>query len=75
MRGDGDTPMGGKEGEDDKYVSRDKENMRLMEKIFKNQRRIIKEVTGKAPENVRRYGLYIRKCNVFMIWGSEYPTM
>ena len=50
MRGDGDTPMGGKEGEDDKYVSRDKENMRLMEKIFKNQRRIIKEVTGKAPE-------------------------
>lgn len=50
MRGDGDTPMGGKEGEDDKYVPRDKENMRLMEKIFRNQRRIIKEVTGKAPE-------------------------
>lgn len=50
MRGDGDAPMGGKEGEDDKYVSRDRENMRLMEKIFKNQRRIIKEVTGKAPE-------------------------
>lgn len=50
MRGDGDTPMGGKEGEDDKYVPRDEENMRLMEKIFRNQRRIIKEVTGKAPE-------------------------
>lgn len=50
MRGDGDAPMGGKEGEDDKYVSRDRENMRLMEKIFKNQRCIIKEVTGKAPE-------------------------
>lgn len=33
MRGDGDTPMGGKEGEDDKYVSRDKENMRLMERF------------------------------------------
>lgn len=50
MRGDGDAPMGGKEGEDHKYVSRDQENMRLMEKIFKKQRRIIKEVTGKAPE-------------------------
>lgn len=50
MRGDGDTAMGGKEGEDDKYVVRDKENMRLLEKIFKNQRQIIKEVTGKAPQ-------------------------
>ncbi|MBD9341085.1 MAG: glycosyhydrolase, partial [Phocaeicola dorei] len=50
MRGDGDTPMGGKEGEDDKYVPRDEENMCLMEKIFRNQRRIIKEVTGKVPE-------------------------
>lgn len=50
MRGDGDTPMGGKEGEDDKYVPRDEENMRLMEKIFRNQRRIIKDVTGKVPE-------------------------
>lgn len=50
MRGDGDTAMGGKEGEDDKYVARDKENMRLLEKIFKNQRQIIKEVTGKAPQ-------------------------
>lgn len=50
MRGDGDTAMGGKEGEDDKYVAQDKENMRLLEKIFKNQRQIIKEVTGKAPQ-------------------------
>lgn len=50
MRGDGDAPMGGEEGQDDKYVPRDKENMRLMEKIFKNQRKIIKEVTGKAPQ-------------------------
>lgn len=50
MRGDGDAPMGGEEGEDHKYVARDKENIRLLEKIFKNQRQIIKEVTGKAPE-------------------------
>lgn len=50
MRGDGDAPMGGKEGEDDKYVAQDKKNIRLMEGIFKNQRQIIKEVTGKAPQ-------------------------
>lgn len=50
MRGDGDAPMGGEEGKDHEYVARYKENMRLMEKIFKNQRRIIKEVTGKPAE-------------------------
>lgn len=50
MRGDGDAPMGGKEGKDHEHVARDKENIRLLEKIFKNQRRIIKEVTGEAPE-------------------------
>ena len=50
MRGDGDAPMGGKEGKDHEYAARDKDNIRLLEKIFKNQRRIIKEVTGEAPE-------------------------
>ncbi len=50
MRGDGDAPMGGKEGEDHKHIARDKENIRLLEKIFKNQRQIIKEVTGENPE-------------------------
>lgn len=50
MRGDGDAPMGGEEGKDHEYVARYKENMRLMEQIFKNQRRIIKEVTGKPAE-------------------------
>lgn len=50
MRGDGDTALGGKEGEDDKYVSRDEYNLRLMRDIIKNQRRIIGEATGKAPE-------------------------
>lgn len=50
MRGDGDAPMGGKEGKDHEHVARDKENIRLLEKIFKNQRRIIKEVTGEAAE-------------------------
>lgn len=50
MRGDGDAPMGGEEGKDHEYVARDKENMRLLERIFKNQRKIIKDVTGQASE-------------------------
>lgn len=50
MRGDGDAPMGGEEGKDHEYMARDKENMRLLERIFKNQRKIIKDVTGQAPE-------------------------
>lgn len=50
MRGDGDTGLGGKEGHDDEYVSQDEYNLRLMEKIFKNQRQIIKEETGKPAE-------------------------
>lgn len=50
MRGDGDILMGGKEGEDDKYVLCDEENMCLMEKIFWNQCCIIKEVMGKVLE-------------------------
>lgn len=50
MRGDGDTAMGGKEGHDDEFVPDDKYYISLYEKIFKNQRQIIKEETGKAPE-------------------------
>ncbi|MBR0036160.1 MAG: glycosyl hydrolase 115 family protein [Bacteroidales bacterium] len=50
MRGDGDAAMGGKEGHDDEFVTRDDYYLRLYEKIFKNQRQIIKQETGKAPE-------------------------
>lgn len=50
MRGDGDTPMGGEEGNDHKHVPQDQKNMLLLQKIFKNQRKIIKDVTGKSPE-------------------------
>lgn len=73
MRGDGDTPMGGKEGEDDKYVSRDKENMRLMEKIFRNQRRIIKEVTGKAPEKRPQVWALYKEVQRFYDMGLRVP--
>jgi len=50
MRGDGDTGLGGKEGHDDEYVSQDEKNIKLMERIFKNQRQIIAEETGKPAE-------------------------
>lgn len=50
MRGDGDAPMGGKEGKDHEMKTWDEKNMQLLEKIFRNQRRIIEEVTGKPAE-------------------------
>ncbi|MDR0938015.1 MAG: glycosyl hydrolase 115 family protein [Mediterranea sp.] len=50
MRGDGDAPMGGEEGRDHEYQAQYGENIRLMERIFRNQRQIIEEVTGQAPE-------------------------
>lgn len=50
MRGDGDAAMGGKEGHDDEFVKRDEYFLKLYEKIFKNQRQIIKEETGKPAE-------------------------
>ena len=50
MRGDGDTGLGGTEGEDHNAVPRDEENKKLLERIIKNQRQIIKKATGKTPE-------------------------
>lgn len=50
MRGDGDAAMGGKEGHDEDFVSNDEYYLRLYEKIFRNQRRIIREETGKSAE-------------------------
>lgn len=50
MRGDGDAAMGGKEGHDDEFVRNDEYYIKLYEKIFDAQRRIIKEETGKPAE-------------------------
>lgn len=59
MRGDGDAPMGGEEGKDHEYVAQDQKNIRLLETIFKNQRRIIKDVTGKpASERPQVWAIY-----------------
>ena len=58
MRGDGDAPMGGKEGED-QGAERDKANLDLLERIIRNQRRIIKDVTGRpAKETPQVWAIY-----------------
>ena len=59
MRGDGDAPMGGEEGKDHEYKARYDEMIRLMERIFANQRRIIRQVTGRpAEERPQVWALY-----------------
>lgn len=59
MRGDGDTAMGGKEGHDDEYVEDDLNTIRILEKVVKNQRKIIAEETGKpAKQRQQVWALY-----------------
>lgn len=59
MRGDGDTPLGGREGHDDEYVMALDQNKKLMERIINNQRKIIAEETGKpAAQRQQVWALY-----------------
>ncbi len=59
MRGDGDTPLGGREGHDDEYVMALEKNKKLMERIIENQRKIIAEETGKpAAQRQQVWALY-----------------
>ena len=59
MRGDGDAAMGGKEGHDDEYVPDYPYLIKMMQKIFDNQRKIIKNVTGKpADQRPQVWALY-----------------
>ena len=59
MRGDGDTAMGAKEGHDDEFVPNDDETIKLLEKIIKNQRKIIAKETGRpAKERQQLWSLY-----------------
>ena len=59
MRGDGDTPLGGREGHDDEYVMALEKNKKLMERIIENQRKIIAEETGKpASQRQQVWALY-----------------
>ena len=59
MRGDGDTAMGGKEGQDDKFVPDYDYMIRMMQRIFDNQRKIIRKATGRpASERPQVWALY-----------------
>ena len=59
MRGDGDTAMGGKEGQDDKFVPDYDYMIRMMQRIFDNQRQIIRKATGRpASERPQVWALY-----------------
>lgn len=59
MRGDGDAPMGGAEGKDHEFTPNDKYYMDLMRKIFRNQRRIIQQETGRpAKERQQVWAVY-----------------
>lgn len=73
MRGDGDAPMGGEEGKDHEYKARNEEHMRLLKKIFTNQRRIIKEVTGKAPEKTPQVWAIYKEVQKFYDMGLRVP--
>lgn len=73
MRGDGDTPLGGNEGHDDEYVARDKENMKLLEKVIKNQRKIIKQETGQAPEKHPQLWALYKEVQKFYDMGLQVP--
>lgn len=59
MRGDGDTAMGAKEGHDDEFESNDAAIIKLLEKIVRNQRKIISSETGRpAKERQQVWALY-----------------
>lgn len=73
MRGDGDAPMGGEEGNDHNYVSRDEYNMNLLRKIFKNQRRIIKDVTGEKPEKRQQVWAIYKEVQKYYDLGLRVP--
>ena len=73
MRGDGDAAMGGKEGRDHEYVSRDEHNLNLMKKIIKNQRQIIKDVTGKAPEKTPQVWAIYKEVQRYYDMGLRVP--
>lgn len=73
MRGDGDAPMGGEEGNDHNYVSRDEYNMNLLRKIFKNQRQIIKDVTGKKPEKRQQVWAIYKEVQTYYDLGLRVP--
>ncbi|MDO4461883.1 MAG: glycosyl hydrolase 115 family protein [Bacteroidia bacterium] len=73
MRGDGDTALGGKEGHDDEYVSDDAKIIALLEKICKEQRDIIKRVTGQKPEKRPQVWALYKEVQKYYDLGLKVP--
>lgn len=73
MRGDGDAPMGGEEGKDHEHKAQYEKNIRLMERIFKNQRRIIRDVTGKPAEKRPQVWAIYKEVQTYYDLGLRVP--
>lgn len=73
MRGDGDAAMGGKEGHDDEFVSRDQYYINLYEKIFRNQRNIIKQEMGKPANKVPQMWALYKEVQHYFDLGLRVP--
>lgn len=73
MRGDGDAPMGGEEGQDHMYEHRDERNMKLLEQIMKNQRNIIKDVSKKSPEKTPQVWAIYKEVQRYFDLGLRPP--
>lgn len=59
MRGDGDTALGAREGHDDEFTPNDRATIKVLENVVANQRRIIRQVTGRpAEERPQVWALY-----------------
>ena len=66
MRGDGDVAMG--KGDDE-------ENMKTLQEVIKGQRKIIREVYEKSPEEVPQLWPSSPRCNATMTRDSPCPMM
>ena len=73
MRGDGDAPMGGKEGHDDEYERQVDKNKKLMERIFNNQRKIIAQETGKPASQRQQVWALYKEVQDFYDAGLKVP--
>lgn len=73
MRGDGDTAMGAREGHDDEFVDNDLATIKLLEKIVNNQRRIIRQVTGKPAEQRQQVWALYKEVQRYYDKGLKVP--
>lgn len=73
MRGDGDEPMGGEDFGNTDSRQRDKRNIELLRTIFKNQRAIIEDVTGRpAKERPQVWAIY-KEVQRYLAQGLKAP--